>query len=180
MTQRDGEAASAPSALAVFDHAVQFASRMLAVAGLSILLVLATFTLADGLLRAFANHPLDFVREVGDLVAAVAAASCLPIVVLERGNITLEILKNIFPSGVVRFADLINTAAVNVILAAMAWQFWRYASNVLRGGEMTWLLNVPKAPFWYVIDGILWVAVAAQLSLTLHEVVRFTQGESAS
>ena len=45
------------------------AANALAVAGLSILLVLAAFTLLDGLLRAFANYPLDLVREIGDLVA---------------------------------------------------------------------------------------------------------------
>ena len=66
-------------------------ANSLAVAGLTLLLVLATFTLFDGLLRALANYPLDFVREIGDLVAAICGACCLPVVLLYRNNVTLRI-----------------------------------------------------------------------------------------
>ena len=51
------------------------AARSLAVAGPALLLVLATFTLFDGLLRALANYPLDFVREVA---SQRARANCVP------------------------------------------------------------------------------------------------------
>ena len=48
-----------------------------AVAGLSLLLILAVFTLLDGMLRAFANTPIDLVREIGDMVAAICGTCCL-------------------------------------------------------------------------------------------------------
>ena len=47
-----------------------------AVAGLSLLLILAVFTLLDGLLRAIANTPIDLVREIGDMVAAICGTCC--------------------------------------------------------------------------------------------------------
>lgn len=148
-----------------FEKHVRNLAGIVAVAGLLLLLVVAFFTLLDGLLRAFANRPLDFVREVGDLVAAVAGACCLPIVILERGNITLLALESMFPIGVVRLVDFVNAVVIEVLLVAMAWQFGLFSMKTMRGGEITWLLNIPKAPFWFVVAGILWLCVLVQVVL---------------
>ena len=73
-----------------------------AVAGLSLLLILAVFTLLDGLLRAIANTPIDLVREIGDMVAAICGTCCLPIVLLHRNNIVLRLFDRILPPSAVR------------------------------------------------------------------------------
>lgn len=144
----------------------------LAVTGLLLLLVLALCTLFDGMLRAFANYPLDFVREIGELVAAISGASCLPLVVLERGNITLRVLDNWFSPAVVRTVDLANAVVIEVILIAMAWQFYLYSVKTMRAGEITLLLSIPKAPFWFVVDGLLWVTAAVQGLLAVQQIVQ--------
>ena len=41
------------------------------------------------------SYPLDFVREIGDLIAAICGACTLPIVLLHRNNITLRVFENI-------------------------------------------------------------------------------------
>ena len=76
-----------------------------AVAGLSLLLILAVFTLLDGLLRAIANTPIDLVREIGDMIAAICGACCLPIVLLHRNNIVLRLFDRILPPWGVRGID---------------------------------------------------------------------------
>jgi hypothetical protein len=43
--------------------------------------------------------------------------------------------------------------------------------KTMRAGDVTWLLNWPKAPFWFVVDGILWVAVAVQTFVLIEEVL---------
>jgi len=146
------------------------AANALAVAGLSILLVLAAFTLLDGLLRAFANYPLDLVREIGDLVAAICGASCLPIVLLHRSNIVLRTFENILPPGGVRVVDVFSAAIVEIVMIGMAWQFYLFGVKTMRAGDVTWLRNLPKAPFWFVVDGILWVAVAVQAFVLIEEI----------
>lgn len=140
-------------------------TTVIAVGGLLLLLILAVFTLADGLLRSLLNAPLDLVREVGDLVAAVAGTCCLPIVVLERGNITLTVGTNILSSRVIRLIDFVVALLVFVVLVAMAWQFCLFAMKTLRANDATLLLNIPKAPFWFLIAGIFWFAVVAQVAV---------------
>jgi hypothetical protein len=39
----------------------------------------------------------------------------------------------------------------------------------MRAGDVTWLLNWPKAPFWFVVDGILWAAVVVQAFVLIEE-----------
>lgn len=138
------------------------AANALAVAGLTILLALAVCTLFDGLLRALANYPLDFVREIGDLVAAICGACCLPIVLLHKNNIVLRTFENLLPPGGARIFDAFADILMTIVMIAMAWQFWLFGMKTMRANDVTWLLNVPKAPFWFAVDAVLWVAVAVQ------------------
>jgi len=139
------------------------AANALAAAGLTVLLGFAFCTLFDGILRAFANHPLDFVREVGDLVAAVCAACCLPIALLHRSNITLRVFERILPAGGIRLFDSVADLIILIVVIGMAWQFYLFGWKTLKANDVTWMLNVPKAPFWFAVDAILWVACLVQL-----------------
>jgi len=141
----------------------------LAVAGLSLLLVLAVFTMLDGLLRAVANMPIDLVREIGDLVSAICGASCLPIALLHRGNIVLRAFGNILPARAVRAIDVCSALIVQIVMIGMAWQFYLFSVKTMRAGDVTWLLGLPKAPFWFVVDGILWIAVVVQAFVLVEE-----------
>jgi TRAP-type C4-dicarboxylate transport system permease small subunit len=147
------------------------AANGLAVGGLSILLVLAVFTLCDGLLRAFANYPLDIVREIGDLVAAICAACCLPIALLHRNNITIRIFEKILPPSGTRVIDAAADALIALVMVGMAWQFYLFGVKTARAGDVTWMLNIPKAPFWFVVDAVLWVGAAVQVLVLVKVIV---------
>ena len=131
-------------------------ANIAAVAGLSLLLILAVFTLLDGLLRAIANTPIDLVREIGDMIAAICGACCLPIVLLHRNNIVLRLFDRILPPSGVRGIDTLAALVVEIVMIGMAWQFGLFGM---------------KAPFWFVVDGILWVAVAVQTFVLIEEVL---------
>ena len=155
----------------VIEKLVTGAANFLAVAGLTMLLVLATFTLFDGLLRALANHPLDFVREIGDLVAAISGACCLPIALLHRNNITIRVFERILPARGARAVDAAADVLIEIIMIGMACQFYLFGVKTARAGDITWPLNVPKAPFWFVVDAVLWVAVAVQAFVLIQVIV---------
>jgi TRAP-type C4-dicarboxylate transport system permease small subunit len=138
---------------------------VLALFGLGTLLVLAFFTLLDGLLRFAINRPIDLVREVSDLVAAIAVAACLPISLLQRSNITLRALNRLPSQLLVRLINVAADLLVLVVVAAIAWQFFLFAQKTGQAGDVTWLMNLPKAPFWFVVSGILAIAAVVQLQV---------------
>jgi hypothetical protein len=147
-------------------------SRLLAVVGLCGLLLLAVMTLLDGLLRSLANHPIDAVRDLGGVVAAVSVACCLPLALLERSNITIRFLGGLFGAGAGAMAERFAALVVLVVVGFMARQFFVFATDAARNGDATWILNIGTAPFWYVVDAMFWIATAAQLLVT----VRVLQG----
>lgn len=157
--------------MATIERVVTGLANALAVLGLSLLLVLATFTLLDGVLRAFANYPLDFVREVGDLIAAICGAACLPIALLRESNIVLKAFGKVLPIAGARVLNVFAGLVIEAVVLGMAWQFYLYSVKTLHAGEITWMLNLPKAPFWFVVDGILWVAVLVQTYVLICHVL---------
>ena len=154
-------------------------ANTLAVAGLTVLLAFAFCTLFDGLLRALASYPLDFVREIGDLIAAVCGACTLPIVLLHKNNITLRMFEKFLPPAGARVFDALADVLMTIVMIAMAWQFYLFSKKTALANDVTWMMNVPKAPFWYVVDVILWVAVLVQIFVTVQTLTgAATQRES--
>jgi TRAP-type C4-dicarboxylate transport system permease small subunit len=128
-------------------------------------------TLADGLLRWLANRPIEGVRDLGGLAIAVAIACCIPVGLVERGNIAIRLGSMVHPL-LGKLLDAIAALVVTVILALAAWQFWLYAAKLARAHETTFVLQIPIAPFWFGVDAILWLAVAVQLIVAARDWAR--------
>jgi len=150
------------------ERIARMGARAVAALGLGLLLCFAVATVADGLLRYLFASPIDAVRDIGGIVAAVSVASCIPLVMLERGNITIRFVTAFIGRRAGRFADLVAALLVELILIGMAWQFWRFAAQAAADGSATWMLHVPTAPFWWVTDGLMWISVAMQALVCLR------------
>lgn len=152
-------------------------STALAIGGLIALMALAAMTLADGMARWLVDRPIQGVRDVGSLVIAVAIACCIPASLVERSNITIRLLEkwSVKGAGVL---DAIASAVVAIVLAAIAWQFLLHAANVSAAGETTWVLHLPTAPFWWLIDVLLWCAVAIQCVVAAADIARVSSSNA--
>jgi TRAP-type C4-dicarboxylate transport system permease small subunit len=146
------------------------ATRALSVAGLLLLMALAAMTLADGLLRWLANRPIEGVRDLGAVIVAVAVCCCIPVGLMERANISIRVAKDLLGERASRVLDAFAALAALAVIGAMAWEFTVYAGKIARVGETTWILKIPTAPFWYLVAGILWLAVAVQLIVLVLEI----------
>ncbi len=157
--------------LAVLERVTLAATRALSVVGLAALMGLATMTLIDGLLRWLVNRPIEGVRDIGGLAIAVAISCCLPVVLVERGNITIRLGAMLGKT----FGQLLDALAAFIVcgvLAAMAWEFWLYAAKMSHARETTFVLQIQIAPFWFGVDAILWCAVLVQAIVALRDLAR--------
>jgi TRAP-type C4-dicarboxylate transport system permease small subunit len=148
------------------------ATRALSVAGLLLLMALAAMTLADGLLRWLANRPVEGVRDLGAVIVAVAVCCCIPVGLMERANISIRVARDLLGERASRVLDAFAALAALAVIGAMAWQFTVFAGKIARVGETTWILKIPTAPFWYVVAGILWLAVAVQLIVLILDIAK--------
>src|SRR4051812_25191967 len=157
--------------LATLERLTLTATRALSVLGLIALMGLAAMTLADGLLRWLANRPIEGVRDLGGLAIAVAIACCIPVGLVERGNIAIRLGEHVH-RGLGRVLDAVAAVAVALILAAAAWQFLVFAAQLGRAHQNTLVLQIPIAPFWFGVDLILWAAVLVQIIVAARDWAR--------
>ena len=155
--------------LAALERVTLAATRALSVVGLVALMALAAMTLVDGLLRWVANHPIEGVRDLGGLAIALAIACCLPVVMIEKGNITIRLLEAASPR-LSRGLDVFAAVLVLCVMVALTWQIWLYAAKMLRARETTFVLQIPVAPFWFGVSVILACAVLVQALVMLRAV----------
>lgn len=141
-------------------------TRALSVVGLTALMSLAVMTIADGSMRFLANHPIEGVRDLGGIAIALAIACCLPVVMIERGNITIRLIEAVSPR-LSRLLDVVAATLVLCALVAVTWQVWLYAAKLMRARETTFVLQIPVAPFWFGVTVILATAVLVQAIVVL-------------
>ncbi len=144
-------------------------ARLLAAAGLMLLIGFAAATLLDGLLRSLANRPIDAVGDLGSLVVAAAVSACFPLAQLQRANITIELAGLALGPRAGQALRAFAAILVTIAMTAMARQLFVYAGNEASGGDTTVMLGIRTAPFWYVVASMFFVAAAAQLLVTLVE-----------
>lgn len=166
------------------DRAALAGTRALSVVGLAALMIVATMTLADGMMRWLANQPIEGVRDIGALAIAVTVSCCFPVGLMERSNITIRFIETVFGRRTGLVFDVLASILVEAVMVLMAWQFFLHASKIARVHETTWVLKLPTAPFWYGVDAILWCAVAVQAIVVAIDVGRLfgheTHGVRAS
>src|SRR5258708_16948108 len=115
--------------LSTLERAALAATRVLSVVGLVALMGLATMTLADGLMRWIANQPIEGVRDLGGLLIALAIACCFPVVMIEKGNITIRLADKVSPE----LSPVLQVFAPTLlccVLAALPCQICLYAAKL--------------------------------------------------
>ena len=157
--------------LALLERLSLVATRALSALGLLALMVLAFFTLANGLMRGFANQPIAGVVDVAGLAIAIAVACCLPVAQAERGHIAFRVITAKLPR-LGRLLDVLAAFLVLAVLALMAHEFGRYTQAVGQSRETTYVLKLAVAPFWRAVTVLIWIAAAVQLVVALTEIAR--------
>lgn len=157
--------------LAALERAAYRGAKALSVIGLGGLCLLAVMTLADGAGRSLFKHSIEGVRDIGGLVIAVTVATCLPMGLIERGHIAVQVFHRV-GARCGRVADAFASLMVCGAVLAMAWQMQSYAAKLGRAHETTWVLQIPAAPFWWVVAAILWGAVLIQAIVLALDVGR--------
>jgi TRAP-type C4-dicarboxylate transport system permease small subunit len=155
--------------LQTLERTALIATRALSVVGLTALMSLAVMTIADGLMRWIANQPIEGVRDLGGLAIALAIACCFPVVMVEKGNITVRLAESVSPT-LSRVLDVFAAVLVCGVLAALTWQIWLYAGKLAHARETTFVLQIPVAPFWFGVSAILACAVIVQAIVAIRSV----------
>ena len=145
------------------DRTVTRITRIIALIGLAGLLLLASATVLDVLLRWLFNSPIVGLNDTHSLFTAIILASCFPLCIYKGGNITIRFAGRIFGDRVKHVLDVLGNLLTLIIFALMGWQLWLYADQLAEDGATTWVLGWPIAPWWRIVTIIIFLCVPVAL-----------------
>ena len=132
-------------------------TRGIALIGLALLLLIASATVLDVLLRWLFNNPIVGLADTYSLFMAMILASCFPLCIYNRGNVTIRFLGNILGPRGKNILDAFGNLITMIIFALMAWQLWRFTDELALDVETTWVLNLPVSPWWRVVTILIFI-----------------------
>ena len=146
-------------------------ARELAAYGLLVLIAYAAMTLLDGLMRSFANRPIELVRDLDSVVIAAAMRCCFPITYQMRSNICIKF------AGMTSAAVGTDTRRLRIgphdgHADLMAWQLFLFAQAQAANGDATVMLEIRTAPFWYFVSCLMAFAAFVQLLTAVSDICR--------
>jgi TRAP-type C4-dicarboxylate transport system permease small subunit len=132
----------------VLDKIVRVLNKVLiCIAGL-ILVAMITMTCANIFLR-IVWVPVKGTFELMGYGGAVVMAFALGMTQVKRGHIAVDILVQRFPKSTQRILTGINCIVCTLFFAVVSWQIAKYATTLLKTGEVTETLRIIYYPFTY-------------------------------
>jgi hypothetical protein len=110
------------------------ATRAIAIVGFVGLLVVALLTMLDVALRWVANAPIKGLNDISGLAIAIVIASCLPLVVAQRQNISIRFLGDALGPSAARWLDAFGSGALLAFVALIGWQLAMHTAGMAESG----------------------------------------------
>jgi TRAP-type C4-dicarboxylate transport system permease small subunit len=151
-----------------FERATTRVTRAIALIGLTGLLLLASATVLDVLLRWIFNRPIVGLNDTHSLFTALVISSCFPLCIYKGGNITIRFMGSILGKRAKNILDVFGSLLTLIIFALMGWQLWRYADQLAQDGATTWILDWPISPWWRIVTVIIMVCVPVTIMTTIQ------------
>lgn len=127
---------------------------MISLIGLIGLLILASITVCEVLLRWLLDFPILFISDVSSLAITVAMASCFPLVFAERRNITIQLVGTLLGPRIHKILQAFGYLVSIGIFSLMTWQLWIYTGDLAASNETTIAVRLSIAP-WYRVSTVL-------------------------
>lgn len=132
------------------------------------LVAMMLVTVADVVLRGFFRIPVRGQYELVELALAYTIFLALPAVFLRDAHLVVDVADHFVSARVRFFLDLLGAAASLAALGIMLWQMAPQALYMMRFGDMTFDLQIPKT--WYAAPALAGIVCSlfAALGLVLR------------
>jgi len=142
---------------------MHLAARLFGTLAAVFLAAMMLLTVADVVLRAFFNYPIQGMLELIELGLACTIFLALPAVFLRDEHLVVDVIDHLTRPSVVRILDLIGALTSLGVLVVMAWQMVPLARAMHEFGDVTSDLSIPR--IWYWVPVLLGVVASALATL---------------
>ena len=129
-------------------------TRRVAFGGVIAMLIIATGSIADVILRAVADSPIAGLNEITEVFFAVAIAACFPAGLTQRIHITVDLLANRYGSQVTAWLKFAGSVMLFWMFTLLAWRLADIAAELTEARDISTILEIPVWPFIWAVAGI--------------------------
>jgi len=143
---------------------LEVAARFFAYLAAIFLAGMMLVTVADVVLRSAFRTPVRGQFELVELALGWTVFLALPAVFLRDAHLVVDVADHFVSARLRQLLDIVGAVASVVALAIMLWQMAPQALYMMRFGDMTFDLQIPK--LWYAapaLAGMFFSAIAAAL-----------------
>jgi C4-dicarboxylate transporter, DctM subunit len=155
-----------------FENTLRTLTRPLATVGVLGMLLAASATVVDVLLRWLANSGVMALNEITSMAFAIAITACLPAGLAGGVNLKIDVLSRWLTGRLGAWLEAIGAFALLVFIALLAQQVLVHTDNLAREGRTTIILGWRQAPFMYVVVFLLAFSTLVQAIVTLNAILR--------
>ncbi len=153
------------------------AANWIALVGATAILGLAAAIMVDVLMRWLFNAPILGVDDLGKYNLAVIVSSFFPICLIGGHFVTIRFLGRAMGPLRALWLEAFGGLVTLFVFVLFSWQFFRFTlHDVTLTGLATAVLELPQAPWWWVVTVIIFACTAIQLLVLLEAGVRAWRG----
>lgn len=154
-------------------------ARRIATVAVVGMLALSLLTIVDVSLRYFFSAPIPGLDEATQLIMAVIVSASLPIGIATRNHVTIDFLKAPIGPRFQAALEAVGGALILGMMVVLALRFGAYADRLMLRHDVTTIIALPVAPFWWAVTGLLGVCAAMQAIVFLNQLVKALDGGCA-
>ncbi len=138
--------------LGALERGLERVLRLIAYAGGLVLAGLVALIIYEVFMRYFFGRPFRGGYEITELAMSLIVAAGLPYCAITRGHVAVDIFSSFLDRPGVRWL----TAAIQflgaALLALLSWEVFAKALSSVRFGDVSNMMQIPKAPFMFAIS----------------------------
>jgi TRAP-type C4-dicarboxylate transport system permease small subunit len=168
-----------PALAATFDARLMLgpAATGVSLVGAVAMMVVACAIVVDVLMRWLFNSPILGVDDLSQYNLAVIVCSFFPVCLVGGHFVTVRFLGRALGTRGALWLEVFGNLCTLFIFVLFAWQFFRFTLyDVTLTGLATVVLEVPQAPWWWVVTALIWLCVPVQIVVVGECVLRAFRG----
>ncbi|SEP03323.1 Tripartite ATP-independent transporter, DctQ component [Salinihabitans flavidus] len=150
-------------------------SEIAAAIGLLGLLILSVATFADVIMRGMFSKPIYGLSDLIEIITPPVVASCFPVALAARQNITIRFLGRGLRTRAGQAVELFGQGVTLIVILGIVWRVGDYSWNIFDNAQVTWLLQIPAWPSWFLTTLLLAACIPIQCFVVLETVVNLKQ-----
>jgi TRAP-type C4-dicarboxylate transport system permease small subunit len=129
------------------------------------ILLIASMIVFDVLMRWLFNAPILGVDDISKFSFAVVISCFFPTGLLGGHFVTIRFLGKALGSLSALWLEVIGATATLFVFILFAWQFLRFTLDVTETGLATIVLELPQAPWWWIVTLIMGFSTLVQIAV---------------